>query len=198
MEELKEISVGLMELFWKEVAVIVNQFRRLTSQDEIRIKEVIKIVEELGINSKKYEKLEELLRIGELLKTYTSEVITFYIWYTEILGKEIHLSDAEECIQTIEYKGYIVVDGVLIYEENTDLEPYIEQLLREELLVDAYHVKRIMDIDEIIERWMEGEKIESVVQELKECSIEELLENPVEDAYSTTENKKIKYVELDL
>lgn len=105
---------------------------------------------------------------------------------------------ATEYIQIIERRGYVEVDGTLIYEDGAYLDGYVEELLEKHLLADAYHVKRLIDIDEIIEYWMEGTKVQSMVDELKHHSLEELLENSIEEGYRTVEGKMMMHVELDI
>lgn len=198
MMELKEIAIGLRTLFLQELGNLIHKYTRITKEEQEAIKEVMDTLERLGIESKYDTSLEGLLQLSKLLQQHSVATVEFYLWYTYCIGKSITAQEVIEYIKDIEKRGYVEVDGTLIYEDGAYLDGYVEEPLENQLLTDAYHIKRLIDVDEIIEYWMEGTKVESMVGELKHCSLEELLENPVEEGYMTSEGKVIMYVELDL
>lgn len=198
MMELKEIAIGLRTLFLQELGNLIHKYTRITKEEQEAIKGVMDTLERLGIESNYDTSLESLLQLSKLLQQYSVAAVEFYLWCTYCIGKSITVQEAAEYIKDIEKRGYVEVDGTLIYEDGAYLDGYVEELLEKHLLTDAFHIKRLIDVDEIIEYWMEGTKVESMVDELKHCSLEELLENPVEEGYMTSEGKVIMYVELDL
>lgn len=196
--EIKAIAIELRTLFLEELGNLVHKYTRITQEEEKVIKQVVEILERLEIESKYDTSLERLLQLSKLLQQYSVATVEFYLWCAYSIGKSITIQEADNYIKEIERKGYAEVDGTLIYEDGAYLDDHVEELLENHLLTDAYHVKRLIDIDEIIEYWMEGTKVESMVDELKHYSLEELLENPVEEGYMTFDGKVMMYVELDL
>lgn len=198
MIEIKAIATGLREIFFEELTNLIQKYTRITQEEQGTIKQVLEVLERLEIESRYNTDLESLLQLSKLIQQYSVDTVEFYLWCTYCIEKSITIQEADTYIKEIERKGYVEVDGVLVYEDVVCLEDYVEELLENHLLKDAYHVKRLIDIDEIIEYWLEGTKVESMVDELKHCSLEELLENPVKEAYMTSEGKVMMYVELDL
>lgn len=199
MMEIKAIAIELRDMFFEELENLIGKYTRITQEEHGAIKQVLEVLERLEIESRYNTDLESLLQLSKLIQQYLVDTVEFYLWCTYGIGKSITIKEAEEYIQVIQRRGYVEVEGILIYEDGVNLDGYVEELLENHLLTDHYHVKRIIsDIDEVIEYWMEGIKIESLVDELKHCSLEELLEKPVEEGYMTSEGKLMMYVELDL
>ena len=196
--EIKAIATELREIFLNELTNLIQKYTRITQEEQEEIKQAVEVLERLGIESKYGTDLDSILQLSKLLQQYSVATVEFYLWCTYCIGKSISYEESVEYIQAIERKGYVEIDGTLVYEDGAYLDGYVEELLENHLLTDAYHVKRLIDIDEIIEYWLEGTKVESMVDELKHCSLEELLENPVEEGYMTFEGKVMMYVELDL
>ena len=196
--EIKAIASGVRELFFEELTKLIQKYTRITQEEQGAIKQVLEILERLEIKLKYDNDLDNLLHLSKLLQDYSVAILEFYLWCTYHIGKSISFEEATEYIQIIERRGYVEVDGTLIYEDGAYLDGYVEELLEKHLLADAYHVKRLIDIDEIIEYWMEGTKVQSMVDELKHHSLEELLENSIEEGYRTVEGKMMMHVELDI
>lgn len=197
MLEIKGFSNELRTLFFEELVKLIEKFIRVTPQEQDEIKQVMDILERLKIQGERDADLETLLKISRFLKEYTIETVEFYLWCTSTLGKSMTIQEADEYIMKIEANGYVELNEMLIYEEGAYLEEYIEQILKNELLTDVYHIKRLIDIDEIVEMWLNGDNVNDMVDELKRCDLSELLENPVEQAYITVNNKVMMYVEKD-
>lgn len=198
MQEIKAIAIGLRDMFFEELQNLLDKYTRITQEEQGAIKQVLEMLERLEIESKYGTDLDSLLQLSKLLQDYSVATVEFYLWCTYRIGKSISFEEATEYIQIIQRRGYVEVEGTLIYEDGAYLDGYVEELLEDHLLTDAYHVKRLLDIEEIIEYWMEGTKVESMVDELKHCSLEELLENPIEEGYRTVEGKVMMHVELDI
>lgn len=198
MMEIKAIAIELRDMFFEELENLIGKYTRITQEEQGRIKQALEVLERLEIESKYNTDLDSLLQLSKLIQQYSVDTVEFYLWCTYGIGKSITIKEVAEYIQAIQRRGYVEVEGTLIYEDGAYLDGYVEELLEDHLLTDAYHVKRLLDIEEIIEYWMEGTKVESMVEELKHCSLEELLENPVEEGYMTAEGKVMMYVELDL
>lgn len=196
--EIKAIATGLRELFFEELTNLIQKYTRITQEEQGAIKQALEILERLEVESKYDTDLDSLLQLSKLLQQYSVATVEFYLWCTYCIEKSITVQEADIYIKEIERKGYIEVDGTLIYEDVVCLEDCVEELLENHLLKDVYHVKRLIDIDEIIEYWMEGTKVQSMVDELKHHSLEELLENSIEEGYRTVEGKVMMYVELDI
>ena len=196
--QLKGIANELRILFFEELEKLIDKFTKITQEEQETIKQGIDILERLEIQSKYNMNLESLLQLSHFLKQYSVEVVEFYLWSNYCIGKSIMIAEAEEYIKEIEVRGYTEVDGLLIYEDGTNLDGYVEKLIKDELLTDAYHIKRLMDIDGIIEMWMEGIPVSEMEDELKHLDLSELLENPIEEGYVTADNKRMMYVELEL
>lgn len=198
MMEIKAIAIGLRDMFFEELENLIGKYTRITQEEQGVIKQALEILERLEIETKYGTDLESLLQLSKLLQEYSVATVEFYLWCTYCIGKSISFEEAVEYIQVIERKGYVEVEGTLVYEDGAYLDGYVEELLENHLLTDHYHVKRLIDVDEIIEYWMEGTRFESMVDELKHHSLEELLENSMEEGYVTVEGKVMMYVELDL
>lgn len=198
MMEIKAIAIELRELFLEELGNLIHKYTRLTQQQQEAVKQAVEMLERLEIESKYGIDLERLLQLSKLLQQHSVATVEFYLWCTYCIEKSITIQEADEYIKDIERRGYVEVDGILIYQDGACLDNYIEELIINHLITDAYHLKRLLDIEEIIEHWMEGTKIETIVDELKYYSLEELLENPIEEGYMTFEGKVMMHVELDL
>lgn len=195
---LKGLSDGLRGLFLNELERLIERFTKITQEDQENIQQVTEILERLEIEEKYNTDLEELMQLSSFLKEYSVQTVEFFLWYRYGIGNEITVQEADEYILKIEACGYVEIDGMLIYEDGAYLDEYVEKLIKEEFLTDVYHVKRLIDIDEIIEMWMEGVPISKMEDELKHLDLNELLDNPIEEAYITADNKVMMYVELDL
>ena len=198
MLEIKGLSNGLRTLFFDELGKLIEKFTRITQEEQENIKQVAEILERLEIESKYDASLEELLQLSDLLKQYSVQTVEFYLWCTYSIGKTITIQEADEYIMKIEAYGYAQFDGMLVYEDGAYLDEYVEKLIKDEILTDAYHIKRLMDIDEIIEMWMEGTPVSEMEDEFKHLDLSELLENPIEEGYVAADNKRMMYVELEL
>lgn len=198
MMQLKGIANELRALFFEELEKLIDKFTKITHEEQEMIKQGIDILERLEIQSKYDMSLESLLQLSHFLKQYSVETVEFYLWSNYCIEKSMMIAEAEEYIKEIEICGYTEVDGLLIYEDGTNLDEYIEKLIKDELLTDAYHIKRLMDIDEIIEMWMGGAAVSEMEDELKHLDLNVLLENPIEEGYITADNKIMMYVELEL
>lgn len=198
MMEIKAIAIELRNMFVEELENLIGKYTRITQEEQGVIKQALEILERLEIGAKYGTDLDSLLQLSKLLQEYSVPTVEFYLWCIYRIGKSISFEEAVEYIQVIESKGYVEVEGTLVYEDGAYLDGYVEELLENYLLTDHYHVKRLIDIDEIIEYWMEGTRFDSMVDELKHHSLEELLENPIEEGYVTVEGKVMMYVELDL
>lgn len=198
MMEIKAIAIELRDMFFEELENLIGKYTRITQEEQGGIKQAVEILERLEIKSKYGTDLESLLQLSKLLQDYSVAIVEFYLWCTYRMGKSISFEEAVEYIQAIERKGYVEVEGTLVYEDGAYLDGYVEELLENYLLTDHYHIKRLIDIDEIIEYWMEGTKVQSMVDELKHHSLEELLENPIEEGYMTVEGKVMMHVELEI
>ena len=198
MMEIKAIAIELRDMFFEELENLIGKYTRITQEEQGVIKQALEILERLEIEAKYGTDLESLLQLSKLLQEYSVVTVEFYLWCTYRIGKSISFEEAVEYIQAIERRGYVEVEGTLVYEDGVYLDGYVEELLENHLLTDHYHVKRLIDIDEIIEYWMEGTRFDSMVDELKYHSLEELLENPIEEGYRTVEGKVIMHVELDI
>lgn len=198
MLAIQELNDVLKVLFFEELGKLIKRYTTVTQEEQGNINEVMAIVERLEIQAKYSDNLEKLLQLSSLLKDYSVQVVEFYLWCMYKLGKSITIEEADEYIMKIEESGYVEIDGILVYEEGACLDEYIEKLLRNELLTDTYHIKRLIDIDEIIEMWLEGTPISEVEKELKHCDLNELLDDPVQEGYITYNNKLIMYIEIEL
>lgn len=198
MLEIKGLSNALRTLFFDELGKLIDKFTRITQEEQENLKQVMEILERLEIESKYDASLEELLQLSDFLKQSSVQVVEFYLWCTYSIDKTITIQEADEYIMKIEAYGYVQFDGMLVYEEGAYLDEYVEKLIKDEILTDAYHIKRLMDIDEIIEMWMEGAPVSEMENELKHLDLSELLENPIEEGYVTADNKRMMYVELEL
>lgn len=198
MLEIKGLSNALRTLFFDELGKLIDKFTRITQEEQENLKQAMEILERLEIESKYDASLEELLQLSDFLKQYSIQTVEFYLWCAYSIGKTITIQEADEYIMKIEAYGYVQFDGMLVYEEGAYLDEYVEKLIKDEILTDAYHIKRLMDIDEIIEMWMEGAPVSEMENELKHLDLSEVLENPIEEGYVTADNKRMMYVELEL
>lgn len=198
MQEIKAIAIGLRDMFFEELQNLLDKYTRITQEEQGVIKQVLEMLERLEIESKYGTDLDSLLQLSKLLQDYSVATVEFYLWCTYRIGNSISFEEAVEYIQTIERKGYVEVDGTLVYEDGAYLDGYVEELLKNHLLTDPWQEGRLLSKEEIIEYWMEGTRFDRMIDELKHHSLEELLENPIKEAYITLEGKIMMYVELDL
>ncbi len=198
MQEIKAIAIGLRDMFFEELQNLIGKYTRITQEEQGAIKQALEILEQLEVESKYGTDLDSLLQLSKLLQDYSVATVEFYLWCTYRIGKSISFEEAVEYTQAIERRGYVEVEGTLVYEDGAYLDGYVEELLENHLLTDPWQVGRLLSKEEIIEYWMEGTRFNSMVDELKHHSLEELLENPIEEGYRTVEGKVMMHVELDI
>ena len=160
---LKGLSDGLRVLFLNELGRLIERFTKIMQEDQENIQQVMEILERLEIEEKYNTDLEELMQLSSFLKEYSVQTVEFFLWYRYGIGNQITVQEANEYILKIEACGYVEVDDMLIYEDGAYLDEYVKKLIKEDFLTDAYHVKRLIDIDESIEMWMEGVPISMVL-----------------------------------
>lgn len=110
----------------------------------------------------------------------------------------ISILEAEEYVIKLEQQGFVRIEDVVMYEENTDLCMFLQDLIENELLTDSYHIQRLFDHETIAEMWLDKTSFRDAAEELQGNSLEELLDTTVHEAYLNYDNRRILYAEIDV
>lgn len=189
---------GITDIFIRELQNLIGKYSSLQQCQKLNIDKVVSTLNKLDIEGDLVGDLKSLIKLSEYLEKYPLETFEFYMWCNNAIGKSITIEEADEYVHKIEYSGYVDVEGILIFEDGRDLDSYIESLIENQLLTDVYHIKKLFDIEDIIKMWLDRTPFRNIIAELRECTLEELLDTEVKDAYITNEDKLIRYVEIDV
>lgn len=195
---LKMIPDSLKKVFLDEVQALIEKYSNIGEEERIVIKQTIDILERLNIKDDKGDKLEHILEVGRLLANYSVEVVELYLWCSHNMHSSITIADAEEHAIKLEQQGFVRIDDIVMYIENTNLCMFLEDLIENELLTDCYHIQRLFDHETIAEMWLDKTSFQDAAEELQGNSLEELLDTTVREAYLDYDNRRILYAEIDL
>ena len=196
--ELRMIPDSLKGVFLDEVEALIEKYSNISGEEQLVIKQAINILEGLNIKGGKGDKLENILEVGRLLANYSVEVVELYLWCSHNMHSSITIAEAEEHAIKLEQQGFARIEDIVMYEENTDLCMFLEDLIENELLTDCYHIQRLFDHETIAEMWLDKTSFQDVAEELQDNSLEELLDTTVREAYLNYDNRRILYAEIDL
>lgn len=192
---LRMIPDSLKGVFLDEVQALIEKYSNIAEEEQLVIKQAIDILERLNL---KGDKLEHILEIARLLTNYSVEVVELCLWCSHKMHCSISISDAEEYAIKLEQQGFVRIEDIVMYEENTDLSMFLEDLIENELLTDSYHIQRLFSHEIIAEMWLDKTSFKDAAEELQANSLEELLDTTVREAYLNYDNRRILYAEIDL
>ena len=195
---LRMIPDSLKGVFLDEVQALIEKYSNISGEEQLVIKQAIDILERLNIKGDKGDKLDNILEVGRLLANYSAKVVELYLWCSHNMYSSIAIADAEEYAIKLEQQGFVRIEDIVMYEENTDLSMLLQDLIENELLTDSYHIQRLFDHETIAEMWLDKTSFKDAVEELQDNSLEELLDTTVREAYLNYDNRRILYAEIDL
>lgn len=195
---LRMIPDSLKGVFLDEVQALIEKYSNIGEEEQSVIRQTIDILERLNIKGDKGDKLENILETGRLLANYSVEVVELYLWCSHNMHCSISISDVQEYAIKLEQQGFVRIEDIVMYEENTDLSMFLEDLIENELLTDSYHIQRFFDHETIAEMWLDKTSFKDAAEELQDNSLEELLDTTVREAYLNYDNRRILYAEIDL
>lgn len=190
---IKEIS----NMMIMEIQLVVNNYASIIMDKQEGIQNLLAIVNRMEIDLDNYMNIEVLLEMSTYLENYSEKAIEMFLWLKSI-DKPMDIEVVQEQVFKLEHKGYTEYDDVLVFVDEARLDTYKEKLLEDELINDDYFMEEMFSKEELLEMWRERTSEKEVIQDLKEHSLEELVDTRINEAYMNCEGDCVRYAIINV
>ena len=188
---IESLPIEIKKVFMKELEQLVNKYSPLGSYPEEKINTALFILEQFG---NKDLVIEELIEVLNLLNQFNEQVVEYYLWIREHNNDDISIEAAQKHIEELHREGYIMLNNYVMYLDGSNQE--MKRTLIEQMLTDTYEIDRLFDKDEIIQMWLNETPQEDTIKELLQLGLEELVEEPPEEAYTSSDGATLYYIAM--
>ena len=188
---IENLPIEIKKVFMKELEQLVNKYSPLSSYPEEKINTALFILEQFG---NKDLVIEELIEVLNLLNQFNEQVVEYYLWIREHNNDAISIEAAQKHIEELHREGYIMLSNYVMYLDESNQE--MKRALIEQMLTDTYEIDRLFDKDEIIQMWLNETPQEDTIKELLQLGLEELVEEPPEEAYASSDGATLYYIAI--
>lgn len=192
---IEQLPLEIKKCFLRELEQLVSKYSPFNNYPDETIRVAISTVEKVGNTNVDAIDADYLLEVLKMLSQYSEQVVEYYIWHNNNLISTISLAEAKEQIEEVSSNGFAMREDYVIYI-NGDNEQ-MKRELAEKMLTDTYQIDRLFDKDELIEMWLDETSQEDVIKDLIHLGLEELLEEPPEEAYISSDGTSIYYASIE-
>lgn len=190
---IKKIS----NMMLMEIQSVITKYASITMDKQERIQNLLDILNRMELDLGNYMNIEVLLEMSTYLENYSEKVIEMFLWLKSI-DKPMDIEVVQEQVFKLEHRGYTEYDDVLVFVDEAHLARYKEKLLEDELINDDYFMGEMFSREQLLEMWRERTSEEEVIQDLKEHSLEELVDTRINEAYMNCEGDYVRYAIINV
>lgn len=192
---IKQLPLEIKKCFLRELEQLVSKYSLFNDYPDETIRVAISTLEKVGTTNVDAIDADYLLEVLKMLSQYSEQVVEYYIWYNNNLISTISLAEAKEQIEEVSSNGFAMREDYVIYINGDNKQ--MKRELAEKMLTDTYQIDRLFDKDELIEMWLDETSQEDVIKDLIHLGLEELLEEPPEEAYISSDGTSIYYASIE-
>lgn len=192
---IEQLPLEIKKCFLRELEQLVSKYSPFNNYPDETIRVAISTVEKVGNTNVDAIDADYLLEVLKMLSQYSEQVVEYYIWHSNNLISTISLAEAKEQIEEVSSNGFAMREDYVIYINGDNKQ--MKRELAEKMLTDTYQIDRLFDKDELIEMWLDETSQEDVIKDLIHLGLEELLEEPPEEAYISSDGTSIYYASIE-
>ena len=192
---IEQLPLEIKKCFLRELEKLVSKYSPFSNYSDETIKVAISILDRVGDSAIDELNVDCLLEILDMLNQYSEQVVEYYIWHNKNLIGTVSLEKAKEQIEEINSNGFTILEDYVIYTNEDNRQ--MKREIAEKMLTDTYQIDRLFDKDELIEMWLNETSQEDTIRDLMKLGLEELLEEPPEEAYVNCGGISIYYASIE-
>ena len=192
---IEQLPLEIKKCFLRELEKLVSKYSPFSNYPDETIKIAISISDRVGNSAIDELDVDYLLEILDMLNQYSEQVVEYYIWHNKNLIGTVSREKAKEQIEEINSNGFTILEDYVIYTNEDNRQ--MKREIAEKMLADTYQIDRLFDKDELIEMWLNETSQEDTIRDLMKLGLEELLEEPPEEAYVRNDGTGIYYASIE-
>ena len=192
---IEQLPLEIKKCFLRELEKLVSKYSPFNNYSDEAIRLAISILDRVGDSAIDELNVDYLLEILDMLNQYSEQVVEYYIWHNKNLIGTVSIEKAKEQIEEINSNGFTILEDYVIYTNEDNRQ--MKREIAEKMLTDTYQIDRLFDKDELIEMWLNETSQEDTIRDLMKLGLEELLEEPPEEAYVRNDGTSIYYASIE-